>query len=155
MTNPQHPAESTDYRKTIEIQGPPEALFEALTTTTGLSAWWAAATGSALTGGGITFFFPDPLVMHVDRADAAAVEWTVVSYDVLPEWPGTRPTFAIRPTDGGSEVQFCHHGLTADLECREMCSRGWDHFLDSLRQYVETGKGAPLGSATDQSRRTE
>jgi hypothetical protein len=25
------------------------------------------------------------------------------------------------------------------------CSRGWEHFLPSLRDFVETGTGSPLG----------
>ena len=34
-----------------------------------------------------------------------------------------------------------------------MCTRGWDHYLPSLRDYVETGRGNPRGSDGDQARR--
>ena len=162
MTNPQHGTPgssdaSTDYQKTIRVQREPDALFDALTSLAGLTAWWTDANGSAEADGDITFLFPEPLLMHVDHADrATSVAWTVIDYDILPEWPGTHPTFTITPVDGdASELNFRHRGLTADLDCIEQCRRGWDHFLDSFRQYVETGQGAPIGSAEDQARRRE
>jgi hypothetical protein len=34
-----------------------------------------------------------------------------------------------------------------------MCTRSWDHFLVSLRDYAETGRGMPLGSSEDNARR--
>jgi hypothetical protein len=33
------------------------------------------------------------------------------------------------------------------------CTRGWDHFIESLRQYVEVGRGMPRGSDADKARR--
>jgi hypothetical protein len=73
--------------------------------------------------------------MHVDKADrASSVEWRVISYESLPEWPGTRPTFTITAiSEGASELHFRHRGLSADLDCIEECTRGWDHFLESFR----------------------
>jgi hypothetical protein len=34
-----------------------------------------------------------------------------------------------------------------------MCARGWDHFIVSLRDYVEFGRGMPMGSTGDNARR--
>lgn len=90
-----------DYQKTIRVNAGPGALFDALTTESGLSAWWTRATGSG---------------------------------------------------DGG-ELHFRHRGLTPALDCIEECTRGWDHFLQSLRTYVEMGRGMPLGSEEDNARR--
>ena len=37
------------------------------------------------------------------------------------------------PVDGdASELTFRHVGLTSELECIDMCTRGWDHYLASL-----------------------
>jgi hypothetical protein len=44
-------------------------------------------------------------------------------------------------------------GLTAELECIDMCTPGWNHYLASLRADVETGHGSPRGSGADQARR--
>jgi uncharacterized protein YndB with AHSA1/START domain len=150
---------SADYQKTIRVKAHPDALFDALTNVWGLAAWWTHVTGSGDAGGQLEFFFdsPEPCVMHVDQASRpTSVQWTVTDCGFLPDWVGTRPTFAITSLDGGaSELQFRHLGLTPALECSEMCARGWDHFLASLRDYVEIGRGSPHGSDADRARRAQ
>lgn len=147
----------TDYQRTIRVRARPEALFEALTTLGGLSAWWTDVTGSGDPGGELRFFFdhPEPCVMRVDEATRpASVRWTVTDCGFLPEWVGTRPTFTIVSVDGReSELQFRHHGLTQELDCIDQCTSGWNHFTSSLREYAESGLGMPHGSAADQARR--
>ena len=149
--------DADDYEKTLRIAATPDALFDALTTVTGLSAWWSRATGSGETGGQLKFFMnaPEPLVLRVVAAvRPTSVQWTVTACDFLTDWVGTRPTFTITAGDDDtSELHFRHRGLTGELDCIEMCSRGWDHYLASLRDYVETGRGSPRGSAGDQARR--
>jgi uncharacterized protein YndB with AHSA1/START domain len=150
-------AASSDYRKTIRVKGHPGALFDALTSVSGLAAWWTGVTGSGEAGGELKFYFgsPEPCVMHVDQATRpASVQWTVTGCGFLPDWVGTRPVFTITPDgDDASELRFRHHGLTAELDCVEQCTRGWDHYLASLREYVETGHGSPRGSSTATARR--
>jgi hypothetical protein len=66
------------------------------------------------------------------------------------------PTLTITAVDGdASELQFCHHGLTPELDCIEQCTPGWDQYLASLREYVEAGRGSPRGSSADITRRVE
>jgi hypothetical protein len=101
------------------------------------------------------FSAPDPLVIHVEEAiRPAQVRWNVTACDFLPEWVGTRPTFTITPLDGDeTQLHFRHRGLTSELDCIEMCTSGWNHFIPSLVQYAETGLGNPSGSPADQARR--
>ncbi len=150
-------AAGADYQMTLHVKADADALFDALTTVEGLSAWWGPASGSGAAGGELRFIMnaPEPCVMRVDvAARPALVQWTCTSCDFLPDWVGTRPAFTIIPlADGTAELRFCHQGLTQELECIEMCTRGWDHFIPSLRDYVETGAGSPLGSAGDKARR--
>jgi hypothetical protein len=41
-----------------------------------------------------------------------------------------------------------------ELECKDMCSRSWDHFVrTSLRELAEGGPGAPNRSPRDLARR--
>jgi len=148
----------TDYQKTIPMEASPDALFDALTTVSGLAAWWTDVTGLGDAGGELRFFFdpPDPCVMHVDEATRpTCVRWTVTACNFLPDWVGTRPTFTITPVGGAAcELEFRHHGLTAELDCIEDCTRGWNYFLGSLRRYVEVGRGMPRGSREELARRT-
>ena len=157
MTNTSATQADTDYRNTFRVQAPPGALFDALTEVPALAAWWTAVTGSGETGGELRFSFdpPEPCVMHVDQATRPSlVQWTVTDCGFLPDWVGTRPTFTITPVgDDAAELRFRHHGLNAGLDCIDHCTEGWNHFLRSLRQYVESGQGMPRGSAAERARR--
>jgi uncharacterized protein YndB with AHSA1/START domain len=148
----------TDYHKTIRVKASPRALFEALTSVSGLAAWWTPATGSGKAGGDLRFFMgsPEPMcVMHVDEATPRSVRWTVTECSPLPDWVGTRPTFTITPVDDDeTELRFRHHGLTAELDCIQMCARSWDHYLQSLKGLIEAGEGLPVGSAADDAWRS-
>jgi steroid delta-isomerase-like uncharacterized protein len=150
-------ATSADYQTTIRVKASPDALFDALTTVTGLAAWWNPATGSGATGGELRFVMnaPEPLVIHVDEATRpTSVRWTVTDCPFLPDWIGTRPTFTITPVDGDtSELHFRHQGLTGELECVDMCTRSWNHYMTSLRDYLEASHGSPFGSPADKARR--
>jgi uncharacterized protein YndB with AHSA1/START domain len=153
-----------DYEKTIRVHASPDAVFDAITTASGLTAWWTSASGSGDTGGELEFAMsaPTPLRVHVDWATRpTSVQWTVTECDFEPDWVGTRPTFTVTPVDGTSsdtevcELEFRHVGLTDELDCIEMCTSGWNHFIASLRNYVETGRGHPRGSDADNARREE
>jgi len=146
-----------DYETTIRVKASPDALFDAVTALTGLAAWWNPATGSGESGGELRFVMnaPEPLVIHVDDATRpASVRWTVTDCPFLPDWIGTRPTFTITPVDGQTtELHFRHHGLNEELECINACTRSRNHYMTSLRDYVEVGRGSPLGSPADKARR--
>ena len=151
-------ASPADYQTTIRVKASPDALFDALTTVTGLAAWWNPATGSGETGGELRFIMnaPEPLVIHVDEATRpTAVGWTVLECTFLEDWVGTQPTFTITPIDESTcELTFAHLGLTDELDCKDMCSRSWDHFVrTSLRELAEGGPGAPNRSPRDLARR--
>ena len=157
MTSTESSATPTDYQTTIRVKATPDAVFDALTTVTGLAAWWNPATGSGAAGGELRFIMsaPEPLVIHVDEATRPkTVHWLVTDCPFLPDWIGTRPTFTIAPVDGEtSELHFHHQGLSEELECIEMCTRSWNHYMTSLRDYLETGDGNPFGSPADLARR--
>jgi steroid delta-isomerase-like uncharacterized protein len=150
-------AASGDYQATIRVKASPDALFGALTTVSGLAAWWNPATGSGEADGELRFIMnaPEPLVIHVDEATRpASVRWTVTDCPFLPDWIGTRPTFTITPLDGDtSELHFRHQGLNEELECIDMCTRSWNHYMTSLRDYLQADHGSPFGSPADKARR--
>lgn len=147
-----------DYTKTITVAATADTLFDAITTADGLTAWWTEAEGSGDTGGELRFSMsaPEPLRVHVDEATRpTAVRWTVTECTFERDWEGTQPSFAVTPIDEGhSRLEFTHVGLTDELECIDMCTQGWNHYLASLQTYVETGAGNPRGSEADLARRT-
>jgi uncharacterized protein YndB with AHSA1/START domain len=98
---------------------------------------------------------PEPLVIRVDEATRpTSVRWTVTDCPFLPDWVGTKPTFTITPLDGDtSELHFHHQGLSEELECIDMCTLSWNHYMTSLRDYLAAGRGSPYGSPADRARR--
>jgi uncharacterized protein YndB with AHSA1/START domain len=145
-------ATSGDYTKQIHINAIPEKVFETLTAAAQFGAWWAPAAGSAAQDGDlhVTFDgFDDPLTMRVRQATRpSTVIWDVEACTFLPDWIASAPTFTLSPSSsGGCDVRFEHKGLNPQLECYEMCRTGWDQYLPSLRDYIETGTGNPYSSA--------
>lgn len=141
--------DTADYATQVHISASPERVFQILTTPDEFTAWWAPASGSATEGGQlrITFEgFEDPVVLRVKQAARpSAVSWEVESCAIFPEWVGTAPTFTLSESGaGGCDVQFRHEGVSPQLECYEMCRAGWDQYLPSLRDYIETGTGNPF-----------
>jgi uncharacterized protein YndB with AHSA1/START domain len=152
-------ATTTDYRTTVRVNAPAEVVFDAVTTAEALAAWWSPVTGSGLTGGELRFpMVADhpPLLVRVDEAiRPTGVRWTVTECTFMKDLVGTHPTFTITPIDEHAcELTFEHIGLNDELECKDMCSRSWDHLVrTSLRELAEGGPGAPNRSPRDLARR--
>ncbi len=150
---------STNYGIAVRINAPAETVFNAITSAEALSAWWSPVTGLGQSGGELRFPMvadQPPLLIHVDEATRpTVVRWTVSECTFMDDWVGTQPTFTITPNDEGCcEVEFEHVGLNDQLECKDMCSRSWDHFVGtSLRELAEGGHGAPNRSPRDLARR--
>jgi len=144
-----------DFEATMSFQAPADAVFDALTTPSSLVRWWTSWTtisGSGLAGGELTFVFGDDrLVMRVDQAERpSVVRWTALaSFEPVQDWVGTTISFDVSPTEtGGSRLHFRHRGLTPRLECFNTCRKGWEQYLPSLVDYVDSGQGNPIGSSS-------
>jgi uncharacterized protein YndB with AHSA1/START domain len=139
-----------DFQSSLDLSASAETVFEALTTTDGVSSWWAPATGSASAGGDLEFRFGEhPVRFRVIDADRPTrVRWSTIDCDVMPDWVGTTIVFDLSSTaTGGTTLQFRHAGLVPQLACYEQCRNDWGHFLhSSLVSYLETGTGHPVGS---------
>jgi hypothetical protein len=145
-----------DYTSQARFSKPTTAVLDALTTLPGLAGWWSSVTGDPSVGGELQFMFDHgtPLHLHVDEVTPAFVQWTCIDFAPLPEWKGTVISFELRDLEGGgSQVSFRHQGLTPQCECFGECSGGWNHFIPSLRQYVDTGVGSPFKSEADTAHR--
>jgi uncharacterized protein YndB with AHSA1/START domain len=141
-----------DYANQVHLSASPERVFEILTTAAEFASWWAPATGSAAEAGELRITFDgieDPLVLRVKQARRpSTVIWEVESCTFLPDWVGTAPTVTLsEPDTGGCDLTFRHEGLSPRLECYDMCRTGWDQYLPSLRDYIDSGTGNPFTPA--------
>jgi uncharacterized protein YndB with AHSA1/START domain len=144
--------DTADYARQVHISASPERVFQILTTPAEFAAWWAPATGSATEDGELQVTFDgieDPLALRVKQAARpSAVIWEVQACTFLPDWVGTTPAFTLSEAGiGGCDLRFRHEGLSPQLECYDMCRAGWDQYLPSLRDYIETGAGNPFSRA--------
>jgi uncharacterized protein YndB with AHSA1/START domain len=57
------------------------------------------------------------------------------------EWLNTRIVWQLRAEKTKTTIQLTHIGLHPEIECYSICSIGWVQFCDSLKSYLETGKG--------------
>lgn len=137
-----------DYAYEMQVGVPLPQIMDALIDGTVIGHWWTAVTGSERHGDEVRLFVGEgaPFVFFtVEHVPATGeVTWTVTECAVMADWVGTRPSFAVRPdADGTFSISFRHVGLRPALECFEQCRAGWNHFMPSLHQYLETGVGRP------------
>lgn len=144
----------THYRSDQVLQAPPAAVYAALTTTYGLRGWWTQDCEVADAEGGVVqiAFGATRKTLRIERlAPMREVRWRCThAYIEAPgiarahEWVGTTIVFRLSPEGAdATRLAFEHVGLEPSLECHAMCIAAWDHFLASLRRFVETGRGMP------------
>ena len=60
-----------------------------------------------------------------------------------PHWAATSVTWQLTPVENGTTLVFTHDGFAQVDAAYEQTRRNWEYFLDSLKSYLETGKGTP------------
>jgi uncharacterized protein YndB with AHSA1/START domain len=135
--------------KTVELNVPAKAVFEAVSTPQGLRRWWSEnLTGSANPGDELRLEFVggahEARIRLESAREPALAKWHVVQHRPLNEWDGTALVFSISPWGAEkSELEFRYAGRGPQCDCYEACVGGWDHYLGSLKQYAELGKVTP------------
>jgi uncharacterized protein YndB with AHSA1/START domain len=142
------PAEQDgDFTATMIINAPPDDVFDALTTPEAFAHWWVPAGGSGATGEELVIHFGETRAIFrvKETVPASEVRWEVLTCEIEHDWDGTEISFDLEPTpNGGTRIDFRHHGLTPQLVCFEMCQSGWTQALGGLLNYVE-GSSAAAG----------
>jgi hypothetical protein len=135
-----------NYTYAMQVDVPRPQILAALTDDAVICSWWTAATRSERHGDDVSLFrddasFVDFTIEHTPGTGAVA--WAVTAC-IEPDWVGTTPSFSVRPNhDGTFRVEFRHVGLRPALACFDQCRAGWNHFMPSLQQFLETGEGRP------------
>lgn len=143
-----------NYQHSLTLAASPAAVYAALTTIEGLRGWWTEdCEGSTEVGGTIHFRFGSSYKdMRVERPEPGQdVRWLCTRAHIAAdsiarkdEWVGTQLVFRTSADgQGRTRLDFEHIGLVPSFECYGLCDRGWQHFMGSLQQYLETGDGTP------------
>lgn len=123
-------------------------IYSALTTTDGLSSWWAPASGTSSTGGKLLFHFGEHQIEMTVRelVPDKKVVWQCTEQEG--EWKDTLIEFEL--LDDGEQVfiNFAHRDWAEQTSLCSHCSTKWAVFLLSLKDYLEKGKGRPFPEDT-------
>lgn len=134
-------------KQLYHINASKQKVFEAITTIKGLSNWWTTqVTGSEDLGGTLQFNFGDfvgPKMKVAELVPNEKLAWEAVSDE---HWHGNMLTFALDENDGKTRVRFSHDGWNEQDDFYASCCYSWGRYLESLRQYCQTGKGEAFGS---------
>lgn len=157
----------SSIRQAVLIAAPEHKVFDALTHSEGLAAWWSpGAEAVPELGSTARFRFgpsylktmvvaalePDALVQW--RCTGGADEWIGTTISIALESGSPDALRAAHVEIGGqlepladvktvALVRFAHEGWRAETLGFSECSYTWGRFLHSLKRYCETGRGTP------------
>jgi uncharacterized protein YndB with AHSA1/START domain len=145
---PRAVAASDDYAYEMQVRVPVTQVLEAVTDASVIALWWTAVNRSVRHGDEVQLFMggdgPAVVITIEHTPGTRQVTWLVTDCPVMADWVGTKPSFSAQPNDDGTcTIAFRHVGLRPALECFDQCSAGWNHFMPSLHQFLETGEGRP------------
>jgi uncharacterized protein YndB with AHSA1/START domain len=137
----------SSIEQSVVIEAKPAKVFAALTEQAGYNGWWSKDCQIGKQAGdesSLKFDKQGTIVSMRFRIDAIVrdeeVRWTCVAHD-MPDWVGTTLRWSIARQGDGTLVRLEHAGWKG--QAPEPVTQGWQHFLASLRSFVETGKGEP------------
>ena len=128
------------------VAATPQSVFKALTQQDEIVRWWSdeARVKPEVGSLGEFRFRPPAGVLQFEVAEldeGSKVHW--ISRQGPPSWAGTSVTWQLTPVHNGTRLLFTHDGFAQVDKAYGQTRGNWDYFLDSLKSYLETGKGTP------------
>jgi uncharacterized protein YndB with AHSA1/START domain len=129
------------------IAAAPERVWAALTNPDEIGHWWTNDLNAKPEVGSLAEFrFGEwgdfVLRFEVTELDQGKrMRW--MTRQGPPQWAGTSVTWHLEPVQSGAKLVFTHDGFAQVDEMYEQTRGNWRYFLDSLKSYLETGKGTP------------
>ncbi len=124
----------------IQIDAPPEKVYEAITTQNGLRSWWTGDSVAEPRVGSIAEFgFYNRMIVFRMRIEELtpgkrAVWACLGDHD---EWKGTRLTWEISGKDGKTFLHFTHGNWRSTSSFFASCNSTWGELMYRLKNYTE------------------
>ena len=139
-----------DYTATILVKATANKAFQCINQVT---AWWTeniVGSSEKLNDVFTTHFGETFVTMKiVESVPDKKLVWNVADCYLhwladKKEWKGTQIVFEISAEGDSTRIQFTHIGLEPQVECYDMCVKGWDqYFKGSLAKLINEGTGLP------------
>jgi uncharacterized protein YndB with AHSA1/START domain len=130
----------------VRIVAPPAKVFAALTNSKAVEAWFTDTRCERWEAGAKVAWFGGETTMTIEEFQPDAK--LVLKVHGGSGWDGTRIAFEVAKLDASRTlVRFDHAGWPEVSDHFRDCSMSWSYFLESLRLYLETGKGTPESTA--------
>ena len=126
-------------RHQITIAAKPPAVYDALTSATGLRSWWTADAATDNSVGKAEFGFGKRRTvfrMTIDElTPGKRVVWSC--HGNPEEWHGTTLTWDLTPHEDATIVRFNHDGWKETNDMYAICNSSWGELMHRLKDYVE------------------
>ena len=134
--------------KELIIAAAPGRVWDALTKPDEIACWWTNDLSATPEVGSLAEFrfSQGTFVIQFEVAELdqdEKVRWITRQGPATGHWAGTSVTWQLTPVHNGTQVAFNHDGFAQADERYEITRAWWEHFLVSLKSYLETGKGTP------------
>ena len=139
-----------DIKHLLTIKAPVEKVYKAITEQQGLASWWTTETVAKPEVKSIAEFrfgdrYHDKMLI-TNLESNRKVEWECVQGDK--EWLGTEFSFHLEQEEDHTILRFTHKNWTAETDFYASCNYIWGGYMTSLKQYCETGNGAPFTASS-------
>ena len=143
--------ENQNYNATLTVSQTANEVFKSINS---VSKWWMEnleGNSENLNDVFTVDFGDDNFVTHklIEVVPNKKVVWLVTDcylswFKDKTEWTNTKMSFEISTKGNSTEIGFTHIGLVPEVECYDMCVKGWDQYVKgSLFKLITEGKGQP------------
>lgn len=124
----------------IQVQAPPEKVYQAIATREGLRSWWTSDTVAEPRVGSVAEFGfhsrAGVFRMRVEELQPGRrVVWACLGDP--DEWRGTRLTWELSAKNGGTLLRFVHAGWCSTGGIFATCNSTWGELMYRLKNYAE------------------
>ena len=128
------------------IAATPERVYAALTRQDDLAGWWTTDLGAVAEAGSVLEFRYNQgtAVRRFEVAELVAgerVRWLLRRGPA--HWIATSITWHLTPAHDGTRLVFTQDGFAQEDALVAQTRFEWGFYLDSLRSYLERGRGTP------------
>jgi hypothetical protein len=140
-----------NYNATLTVNQTANAVFKSINS---VSKWWMEnleGDSENLNGVFTVDFGDNNFVTHklIEVVPDKKVVWFVTDcylswFKDKTEWTNTKMSFEISTEGNSTQISFTHIGLVPEVECYDMCVKGWDQYIKgSLFKLITEGTGQP------------